>query len=1562
MMDGNSTYRIRTGIDGDSHLTVSLNQDFDVLEVLSLKIGRKELYRLHTSDYGCVVGRVLANGGFGIPNAKVSVFIAADSNISEDTIFASMYPYSTAFDKNGDGVRYNLLTEEQISDCHRNVGTFPSKRRVLDDSNVLEVFDNYYKFTTTTNNSGDYMIFGVPVGNQVIHTDIDLSNIGILSQKPRDMMYKGYSRTQFENPDRFKAGTDLDNLVQIISQNDPVDVFPFWGEESEGEVRITRNDINMNYKFEPTCIFLGSVVTDDKSSGISKKCIPSDMVGKMDQLTTGSGTIEMIRKTTDGSVEEYSVMGNQLIDGNGTWCYQIPMNLDYMATDEYGNMVPTDNPEKGIPTRARVRFRVSIDNSENDYGYLHVGKALIPHNPQTRNGFDYVFGTNTKDNEEGSESFRDLLWNNVYTVKSYIPRFQSSIVYKRNRKFSGFKDISNHGGNNPIPYNNMRVRPNFMFVVLCALFNFMIWLANAWNTCLSWLYKILDRLADKLNGEAKWTDDGLKGIGSRCADLGVSLKAITFGEDFCPEMEGWYFAPGADNSFEAIWEQCYERSNLRGWVGTFLKQALRQKMDGEGEGATDLSSADSTEEQTAGPCITNNMNHFIQCVEINLAMEYGVIQFDFYNDWINGLVYLPRWYAGIRKKRTYLFGLISSPAKVYGCLEGSKGVSIRRFVQSCTLRYTKETGNGEIYNKVMTSQSCDKGTKCIDNQGVGVVKIFRNKMGVVHDELNMDKKHIYYMKPAEWTQNNKKCNLYATDIVLLGSVDDCSIYGIPKIDDSLESSTYLLPPALASTNLDKEGPLYGVSDSTRVCANNISDGVKQTRNSFTTQQAYDRDATPADSTEYEVTEEAGIDWGYSGPDQNGNSGDVSKVYSAYNPGGHFLSKGCFRTLTSVKTCVNLSRICEVGVGTSQRHMVPRATSSEGGESWAYLIPTGLIAKDDIEDGNFRKMFATLNGNGLRTVMDSETGLRRYSFVPFMPSNFGGELRDDVKGDSRYNQRYTGNEKADSEFRRTIESVSNDYYLFRMGGTGKDYFLSSAGNTVAMPMYNNSFYFYFGLSDGNSAIDRFKSELYGGGCPSLEQYVGTIDVDVTKFSDRCDPKGGKVNVSLSDVEGPFSVYLIYSDGENHERYLTLASERSGGTTTVYPYGESLVQPDKPLRLDYMSFSIRGLGNGIYRLQIFDANNEWTESTFTIDEAYPSLLSGVSIDKYDFTKDYSIRFDETEADRADNITNGGYLTIVGVRSGDTVDGLTLSSITIMTSDRYSVLFGEAAEATVVGERKEVKVYPGYADGGDRAYCWQSNAYYTVVFGVLCPDDVAMGKVVYYEAEPVFVGKSGGVAEAYFTDVTVTESALAKKGVDVKADKWWLKNNNLREFTELSEFERWALKKALFFSGSVHAHDSMDIGVGVTGGVAPYSYYSSGNKYTEYSATDDNSLYLVGGNVPYDTIVRADDTYQTFVSNRVAYKVDNDTLIKDVRIPYVREMSDDFEDFGTDGKLTRSAIDGSYKSYTDLPFSRDRGNIPSRTLRTSFVRRNSYYNYVIISNPIKEHVHRFDYGDNG
>ena len=1259
-MPDNKTYRIKANIQGEDYVDLNLNlvQDINVFEFLSLKMDSENLYRLHTSNYGCVAGRVLANNSVGVPNVKISIFIAADEETKADSVLSYLYPYDSTADMNNDGIRYNLLPEEQLFVCHQNVGTFPSKRMVLDDNNVFEIFDKYYKFTTTTNSAGDYMIFGVPVGTQILHMDVDLSDIGdLLSQRPKDFIYKGYNVNQFENANMFKKDTNLGSLTQLFTQNESVDVKPFWGEADEmGEidstgVRITRKDINLNYKFEPTCVFMGSLITDEKSNGFTKKCIPTERMGKMDRLTTGEGTIEMIRKKPDGSVEEFTIMGNQLIDGNGTWCYQIPMNLDYVMTDEYGNIVPTNNMDRGLPTRARVRFRFSLNDFASDYQNNHLSKMLVPNNPQTKSDMQdaYIFGTKTPD-----EEFRDLFWNKVYSVKSYIPRIQKSNT-NREKRFSGIKAVNVNVGNNPIPYNNMRIDITFMFVLQCAIMHILIWIAGVVNNI---IYLLLSKGGS---------------CGEKIAENFNDGACVTVGDGACPDLDGWYFAPKCSN--EKL------NKNVNPMQMTLAK--LEEREYGvTGNGDPDILDKESinyenkpTREESS-ICLTNRIDYFVQCIEVALAQEYDVIQFDFYNDWMNGMLYIPRWFANIKKKRKYLFGLIGpKKAHIQACMENEIRTQ-RRYVQQCALGYEKEDGK---YTKVTISNGCSKnGQRCHKGKGRKNIKILKNTYpggGLVHDQQTTKGQYAYYFRPCDWYEN-KKVNYFATDLILLGSLSVHDMDGIPQTFKELSSSSYQMPTNLAATNMDTIANMYGAtSEGDSLCNSavqktdyaiareildkypllnefwnnnpeafwenlailhgNAEDRMKkglpvdeQTMSGYEafniwvgyayggggvtkypqTFEAYKTWASKSDFNddlendpdEYEVTEASGIDWGYTGPGQGNNN--FGKLYQ---PGGHFLGIACFNAESNVKSCVNLSRVCELGAMISQRQAVIRRNGVEASFETDFLIPTGFISKDEISDTSFRSEFATLNHNRLiATKLNPMTNRLEYDFVSMLPSNFDGVFGDKVSRATEYNNLTGFPESPNSKgYTRTIEDASVDYYDFRFGVGNSDWvkngtiiedkYMKFERGRAYLPMYNNSYYFYFGLHDGSTALDRFYKEYFAE-CPALNE--GTAMVRI--FTEDTDPCS----------ENPYGKAVIYFAGVSTRPDNNLSYTLTNSTRTI----EGTVPPNAT------ELEIGGLEMGDYEITFTCEDIEDFSQTFRIGEKIPDFLSDIAIDIDDFTK--------------------------------------------------------------------------------------------------------------------------------------------------------------------------------------------------------------------------------------------------------------------------------------------------------------------------------------------------------
>jgi len=95
------SYRIRTQVGVDKSVRVQLDQDFESLEILSLKILQSDIYTRQCSDYGVVVGRVTINNGLGIPNARISVFIPLSDDDSNNPIISGVNSVIPNFSKSG---------------------------------------------------------------------------------------------------------------------------------------------------------------------------------------------------------------------------------------------------------------------------------------------------------------------------------------------------------------------------------------------------------------------------------------------------------------------------------------------------------------------------------------------------------------------------------------------------------------------------------------------------------------------------------------------------------------------------------------------------------------------------------------------------------------------------------------------------------------------------------------------------------------------------------------------------------------------------------------------------------------------------------------------------------------------------------------------------------------------------------------------------------------------------------------------------------------------------------------------------------------------------------------------------------------------------------------------------------------------------------------------------------------------------------------------------------------------------------------------------------------------
>ncbi len=262
-------------INVDKHIKIKLEQEINNLEFLSLTLKSNDIYQSFNADYGVLVGRVIANNGIGVPNAKISIFIPLTDEDELNDDIRYIYPYKTPRDKNTEGKRYNLLPRVSktnsltgISSPQQPFGSFPIKEEIVSNINQLNVYKKYYKYTALTNEYGDYMIFGTPIGTQIIHMSLDVTDIGEYSMTPASMVTNlGYSPNLFkDNNTRIKESNNLNDLPNIETQEISIDIIPFWGDNTNYEIGITRQDFRVKTVINNTFTVFGNILTDGADS------------------------------------------------------------------------------------------------------------------------------------------------------------------------------------------------------------------------------------------------------------------------------------------------------------------------------------------------------------------------------------------------------------------------------------------------------------------------------------------------------------------------------------------------------------------------------------------------------------------------------------------------------------------------------------------------------------------------------------------------------------------------------------------------------------------------------------------------------------------------------------------------------------------------------------------------------------------------------------------------------------------------------------------------------------------------------------------------------------------------------------------------------------------------------------------------------------------------------------------------------------------------------------------------------------------------------------------------
>ena len=295
--------RVKTNI-GDKYINVKLDQTYESLDILSLKIFQKDIYRLFDADYGVIVGRVLGTG-VGIPNCRISVFVPIDEN--EEIVptnledikkieALALYPYQTVYDKDSSGKIYNLLPKyaknRNVNGFPDNefgigatpitpVGTFPEKEEILVNETVAYVYDKYLRYTTVTNESGDYILTVPSNRSYDVTMCCDITDIGKFSTTAALLKLEGYPDNYFnETGTLINEDIPLERLPNIDIQNLPIYINPLWSQNQDNtNVGINRLDFNISKKIRPFSTVIGNYFTQNKSGWWGDRIIFRALIG-----------------------------------------------------------------------------------------------------------------------------------------------------------------------------------------------------------------------------------------------------------------------------------------------------------------------------------------------------------------------------------------------------------------------------------------------------------------------------------------------------------------------------------------------------------------------------------------------------------------------------------------------------------------------------------------------------------------------------------------------------------------------------------------------------------------------------------------------------------------------------------------------------------------------------------------------------------------------------------------------------------------------------------------------------------------------------------------------------------------------------------------------------------------------------------------------------------------------------------------------------------------------------------------------------------------------------------
>lgn len=214
----------------DYYLNVKINRSVDTLDTLNVYNVPYNDGTKFTNDTGVLYGKIEAiqvllddsgnNLRIPIKNASIGIFNPSDE-----------FPYVGSVDQNSNRIRLNLFENIQTNNLLQSYGSFQSF--LTDVKNSPKDYENdtipaKYKYTTVTNDYGEFVLHGIPIGQQTLMVEIDLLKQGL---EPEEVALNFFPYSTLDEP-------NVSNIPHLYFNQFPVNIVPSWGEIQTGYTEI----------------------------------------------------------------------------------------------------------------------------------------------------------------------------------------------------------------------------------------------------------------------------------------------------------------------------------------------------------------------------------------------------------------------------------------------------------------------------------------------------------------------------------------------------------------------------------------------------------------------------------------------------------------------------------------------------------------------------------------------------------------------------------------------------------------------------------------------------------------------------------------------------------------------------------------------------------------------------------------------------------------------------------------------------------------------------------------------------------------------------------------------------------------------------------------------------------------------------------------------------------------------------------------------------------------------------------------------------------------------------